>query len=274
MVKQSGRGFAITGGILFLLIASFTLLGLFVNVITDGYSFGSFASLMLDQLLPLSVILGLGVIMLSGQKNIAAVILLGAELLRVFINLLRWASDLNILSLLNILVLAALAVVNCIPSLAKVGKATRLFWLANLGLLVIHEFVYLFGYGMFYLSSTLEIFLRHGALMMLALWLTSQPAELSPEEAAAEYFRAAYTPPAPPVRPVPPVPPVRPVQPAPVPGPIQPVAAERPAPPPQPVRPVSADSDVQKLREYKALLDDGIITQAEFDAKKKQILEL
>ena len=33
-------------------------------------------------------------------------------------------------------------------------------------------------------------------------------------------------------------------------------------------------SGAQELREWKALLDEGIITQAEFDAKKKQVLGL
>lgn len=35
-----------------------------------------------------------------------------------------------------------------------------------------------------------------------------------------------------------------------------------------------SESNVDKLRNYKKLLDDGIITQEEFDEKKKQILEL
>lgn len=33
-------------------------------------------------------------------------------------------------------------------------------------------------------------------------------------------------------------------------------------------------SDADEIRKYKALLDDGIITQEEFDAKKKQLLGL
>ena len=33
-------------------------------------------------------------------------------------------------------------------------------------------------------------------------------------------------------------------------------------------------SDAEKIREFKALMDDGIITQEEFDEKKKQILGL
>ncbi|MBQ1715975.1 MAG: SHOCT domain-containing protein [Firmicutes bacterium] len=32
-------------------------------------------------------------------------------------------------------------------------------------------------------------------------------------------------------------------------------------------------SDVERIREYKQLLDEGMITQEEFEAKKKQILE-
>jgi len=35
---------------------------------------------------------------------------------------------------------------------------------------------------------------------------------------------------------------------------------------------VNAVSDVEELKKYKELLDSGIITQEEFDAKKKQLL--
>ena len=35
---------------------------------------------------------------------------------------------------------------------------------------------------------------------------------------------------------------------------------------------ISEKSNVEKIREYKQLLDDGIITQDEFDTKKKELL--
>lgn len=37
---------------------------------------------------------------------------------------------------------------------------------------------------------------------------------------------------------------------------------------------ISSDTDLDDLRKLKSLLDDGIITQEEFDSKKKQILDL
>lgn len=40
----------------------------------------------------------------------------------------------------------------------------------------------------------------------------------------------------------------------------------------QPVVIKNADDDVAQIRKFKSLLDDGILTQAEFDAKKKKIL--
>ena len=36
----------------------------------------------------------------------------------------------------------------------------------------------------------------------------------------------------------------------------------------------SVKSSAEQIREYKGLLDDGIITQTEFDAKKKELLNL
>ena len=38
--------------------------------------------------------------------------------------------------------------------------------------------------------------------------------------------------------------------------------------------PVAVQSTASEIKEYKALLDEGIITQEEFDAKKKQLLGL
>ena len=43
--------------------------------------------------------------------------------------------------------------------------------------------------------------------------------------------------------------------------------------PEQPL-PVTTSTLANNLREYKQLLDEGILTQEEFDAKKKQLLEL
>ena len=41
-----------------------------------------------------------------------------------------------------------------------------------------------------------------------------------------------------------------------------------------PGAPVLPQSPAEEIRAYKALLDDGILTQAEFEAKKKQLLGL
>lgn len=46
------------------------------------------------------------------------------------------------------------------------------------------------------------------------------------------------------------------------------IAELQASPPPE----ASSPSDADELRKFKALLDDGIITAAEFEAKKKQIL--
>ena len=47
---------------------------------------------------------------------------------------------------------------------------------------------------------------------------------------------------------------------------------------PQSVQPIVAETvamdEADKLKKFKALLDEGIITQEEFDAKKKELLDL
>jgi len=45
-----------------------------------------------------------------------------------------------------------------------------------------------------------------------------------------------------------------------------------PAPPPAPAPEVSSEDMVTQLTDLKKLLDDGILTQAEFDAQKQKIL--
>ena len=51
-------------------------------------------------------------------------------------------------------------------------------------------------------------------------------------------------------------------------------AAASAAPQAAPAQPGAAPGYVAELRQLKALLDDGVITQADFDAKKKQLLGL
>lgn len=56
-------------------------------------------------------------------------------------------------------------------------------------------------------------------------------------------------------------------------APVQPVAAP-PVQPAQPIEPApnNTETTIKLLREFKSLLDDGIITQEEFDQKKKELL--
>lgn len=75
--------------------------------------------------------------------------------------------------------------------------------------------------------------------------------------------------PQPPMPPVPPMPRV-PVAPFGAPAPQAPFVPPIAAPAPQ----SAAQDPVEELKRYKDLLDDGIITQEEYDAKKKQILNL
>lgn len=77
----------------------------------------------------------------------------------------------------------------------------------------------------------------------------------------------------PPVSPYAPQPPMPPVPPA----PHVPVAPVAPIVPPAPYSPTPAPATpdpVQELTKYKEMLDNELITQEEYDAKKKQILNL
>jgi hypothetical protein len=51
-------------------------------------------------------------------------------------------------------------------------------------------------------------------------------------------------------------------------------AAQSAAPAPQSAAPAGGDDSVEQLKKFAELKDQGILTQEEFDAKKKQILGL
>jgi len=56
--------------------------------------------------------------------------------------------------------------------------------------------------------------------------------------------------------------------------PIQPAPPQQPPPQPQPTQPQQPSTSIaDKLRELKKLLDDGLITQEEYEAMRKKILE-
>ena len=60
---------------------------------------------------------------------------------------------------------------------------------------------------------------------------------------------------------------------------VKPSAQDRKAKNPEPTpesapKPTDAEAIAEQLRLYKGLLDDGIITQEDFDAKKRELLGL
>lgn len=86
---------------------------------------------------------------------------------------------------------------------------------------------------------------------------------------------AVSVPPAAPVEPAAPVQPAAPVEPAaPAPQSDTPTASDAPAQPAETVEVTAVDDAVEKLIRYKKLLDRGIITQDEFDEKKRQFLQM
>lgn len=77
---------------------------------------------------------------------------------------------------------------------------------------------------------------------------------------------------APPVAPPPPPPPPPVVLPAPAPG-VPPQAAPAPVPTPRPAAPASADEIEQRLLTLKRLRDRGLISEEEYQQKRREILQ-
>ena len=131
------------------------------------------------------------------------------------------------------------------------------------------------------LMSFLMIAIHAVAVISLPVVLRSAYNKANPKPAPAFVMPVQPAPQYRPVQPAPqyrPVQPVPPVQPAPQYRPVQPVPPVQPAPqyrPAQPVQPVQQEKSAleKELSALKMLLDQGLLTQEEYDKKRIDALE-
>ncbi len=133
--------------------------------------------------------------------------------------------------------------------------------------------------AMLLLSSVVELFYAL-FIMLTGRWLADvarakHPDPNRPNDTVYNFREPKVTfvqPPVPPFVPQPPAVPVPPMPRVPVAPVVPPVSVAPIVPQPQPQ--TTAKDPVQELTRYKGMLDNGLITEEEYNAKKKQILNL
>lgn len=174
----------------------------------------------------------------------------------------------SFIALLFLLVLMLPFVANSMsPGVLKLWfMPGTLFVLGNLPLLFAQISEGGFYISRFYISYAyqnlfyLMLFIPGIFLICYGLYTKSASMPLAVRQAAPQ-MRPAQAPVQPAVNPVPPAPAPAPAQPAP--APAQPTANTAVG---------LSSGNIELLRKYKELLDEGILTQEEFDAKKKVLL--
>lgn len=247
-----------------------------------------YATLSIDGWLWLVLLLTLAIFMLIKKPNVGITVLLGSiTTLEIywFIENTGYFSYFNIHNLSNVLIVLAFALLTA-QSISTYSGSRMAFcnaiWFLP-GLLAFTEFTLFLirmiswrdAFGL--IVHSLQTLFYCLVVSLIGRWLfevacIKHPDPNRPNETVYN-FRAPQPnyvrPPVSPYAPQPPMPPVPPAPHVPVaPAPIVPHSPYAPAPAP------ATPDPVQELTKYKEMLDNDLITQEEYDAKKKQLLNL
>ena len=187
-----------------------------------------------DAFLYLSCFVGLAVITFIKKKALPFVIVSGIFATICLYNLCRSFYIFNIIDFLIYSTLVFVALINCIPALHKKTKIQKYICFIPSALLVLNWIIQMvMGYHFDFLNL-LSVLTEGAALLFAGFWLVD---EYEPETTTEVL---TFTP-----------------------------ASSTPTCPSAPNTIGGAD----KLMTYKKLLDEGIITQEEFEEKKKKVLD-
>lgn len=282
---KNGRIFSIIAGILFLLHGCYLIWRILGYYINDSYF-----SITFLNVLWWCIYIGLGILLLIGKKNAGFLIVLGAAsvsaiycLVRDLISywppayLFKYSVIYIVIDMFDIVIYGLLFIVfllNVIPGFKKNAGITKFLWFLPAVLIMVKSVIEIINYNyrpelalmiyIVYMVATAEI-------LFMGLWLSSS----LPEKEAAANGQKPYLSYQPNGNPY-------------IPYQSQPggnsYTSYQASPSGNPY--VTAQSqqagnsgkkvqeEVEQLKAYKELLDSGVLTQEEFDAKKKEILGL
>lgn len=204
------------------------------------------------------IAIALVVMLLLRKKKLGLVRVAGANVLLTLYYIINYISLFNILGCLVAISTFALILINCIPSLKGKAKLTKILWIIPGALMLVNHFIkWLSGSYFIYLSPklmSLDYFsyfsqtwiyfvinlVEVAAFALLGWWLKENFEDVTNIDNSENNEYATYNP--------------------------QSITHNQAT--------LSVIGGADKLKMYKDLLDSGTITQEEFDAKKKQILEL
>ena len=187
------------------------------------------------------------VLLFLRKRNIGFVIASGVYVFLTIINMIQDASFYTTLDVLTSVCLFVLILLNCVPPLTKKAKITKGLWFVPGVLMLINTLIYyiynylaiIYNLGETFVIIMIEL-IRVAAFILMGLWFKESYAATEEKDDPKINTYAALD-------------------------------------------PYTVDSNLagtafvggaDKLKTYKELLDSGVITQEEFDAKKKQILGL
>lgn len=238
MTRDADRKYSLIAAICFATLAAYSCIRRIQYVSESEY-----ASITFLNIAYWVILIGFAVTLFIKKKNLVFLIVAGANVLLNVYYIISYVSLFNIIDFLAAVALALLAAVVYIPSMASKRTIAKKVWFLPAALLLSCYLINWFQYEYFsYLSETWLYIIANlvevMAYFFTGMWLGNSPIVIS-EQATQENEYESFN--------------------------------------PKTIGTPTHNSEVggaDKLKTYKELLDSGIISQEEFDQKKKQILGL
>lgn len=241
MTKDPSRKYAVIASICFAILAVYSCVKTLLHSIDEA----EYISITFLSIAYWVILLFFAITLLLAKKNIAFVIVTGANLLLNVYYLISYACLSNVIDFLSAAALTVMAVIVCLPSMSSMGSIVKKLCLLPAALCIscnlIDQFSYEYysyqGEAGFYVITS---FLNVAAYLFTGLWLASNTTARAKAVPQKDEFKA--------------------------------FAPEHISVPTY--NTATNDSDeADRLKIYRELLDTGFITRDEFEQKKRQLRE-
>ena len=247
----------IVGAICFSYVALYNLYGAFMDYVYLELSPDVF------DFLRFGVFAAFAVLLIRRKRDVGFIVVSAIYLIWIvwsaYFEIFYYYDFLYIVDLLSVLSLFCLVLISCLPSLSAKKALSQKLWFLPAFLYFLPFLITCVSYGCF-IRGTVFYCVLSTALVCLGYWLVNDVDELQSDDQNVHTISNTFV--------------------------AQPVTTSntvvpQPATTSNTVVPQSATtsfaesvSAVDRLRELKSLLDDGVLTQEDFEAKKKEILNL